>query len=307
MTNLGKKYDMSFSRNEPNIRERLLQYAAQYGPITVRGLYYAVLAAGLIDKSEDNSKKLGRLVTKLRRDGILPWESVVDGSRSVHAPPMYPSIRDGVGEMLDYIRIDPWATKRHTVIVLIEKDALTGVIEPTTRHYGVPLWPVRGYSSLTVLREIAERIFNDGRPCFVYQLGDLDPSGDHATEEAREEIIGFLAEFESKTRRRAPRVVFERLAINPGQLNTMMIGEGVDARRLFDFGRETSRKDPRYGGYVAKYGAGFPSFELDIIPPPVLRQIVQDAIRRHISDAEIEAGNRRARRQARDITRTLGL
>jgi hypothetical protein len=33
----------------------------------------------------------------------------------------------------------------------------------------VPLWPVRAYNSLTKLREIAERISNDGRPCAAYQ------------------------------------------------------------------------------------------------------------------------------------------
>jgi hypothetical protein len=46
--------------------------------------------------------------------------------------------------------------------------------------------------------------------------------------------------------------------------------------------------------YEAKYGAGFPSFELDIIPPPTLREMVERAIRRHIDDDEIEAGARQA-------------
>jgi hypothetical protein len=78
------------------------------------------------------------------------------------------------------------------VLTLIEKDALTGVIEPATDYSAVPLYPVRGYNSLTMLRQIAERIANDDRPAFIYQLGDLDPSGDHATEEAREEIFNFV-------------------------------------------------------------------------------------------------------------------
>ena len=67
--NFGKTYDMSFSRNHGPIREKLLSYAVQYGPITVRGLYYAVLAAGLIDKGEAIAKKLGTFVTALRRRG----------------------------------------------------------------------------------------------------------------------------------------------------------------------------------------------------------------------------------------------
>ena len=33
----------------------------------------------------------------------------------------------------------------------------------------MPLWPVRGYNSLTKPREIAEPISNDGRPSAAYQ------------------------------------------------------------------------------------------------------------------------------------------
>jgi hypothetical protein len=181
--NYGKRYNMSFSRAKDTIRDKLLSYAAEYGPITVRGLFYAVLAAGLIDKADD--EKIGRLVAQLRREGALDWDLVVDGSRQCHEAWTHRSVRAGVESMLDIMRIDPWAKKRKTVIVLIEKDALTGVIEPVTNRYAVPLYPVRGYNSLTKLREIALRIRNDGRPCAVYQLGDLDPSGDHATEEAK--------------------------------------------------------------------------------------------------------------------------
>jgi hypothetical protein len=49
-------------------------------------------------------------------------------------------------------------------MTLVEKDALTGVIEPVTDRYAVPLWPVRGYNSHTKLREIALRVQRDGRP-----------------------------------------------------------------------------------------------------------------------------------------------
>jgi hypothetical protein len=221
---------------------------------------------------------------------------VVDGSRQCHEPWTHRTVRDGVTAMLDVVRLDPWATKRETVIVLIEKDALTGVIEPVTDRYAVPLYPVRGYNSLTKLREIAMRIHNDGRPCAIYQLGDLDPSGDHATEVAREEILGFAPDAD---------ISFERLAINADQLDAMRIGE--EGRFLSEFARPTNRKDPRLPGYGAKYGVGFPSFELDIIPPPTLREMVEAAILRHIGADEIEAAERRASRQAGEIRRRLGL
>jgi hypothetical protein len=61
----------------------------------------------------------------------------------------------------------------------------------------------------------------------------------------------------------------------------MLIGEAETP--LLNLGRPTNRKDPRLAGFESKYGDGFPSFELDIIPPPVLRGIVQAAIEKNIS------------------------
>jgi hypothetical protein len=158
----------------------------------------------------------------------------------------------------------------------------------------VPLYPVRGYNSLTKLREVALRIVRDGRPAFVYQLGDLDPSGEDATEKAREAITDFAPDAD---------ITFERLALNEDQPDTMEI----EGRLLREFGRGTTKTDPRLEGYEAKYGADFPSFELDIIPPSTLREMVRDAIRRHMSDDEIEAAARQAESEANEIRSKLAL
>jgi hypothetical protein len=175
------------------------------------------------------------------------------------------------------------------------------VIEPATDELVTPLYPVRGYNSLTMLREIARRIARDERPAFIYQLGDLDPSGDHATEEAQDEIFDFVRDdFGSMI-----ELNFERLAINYHQVDTLMVGEGFQP--ISAFARETNRKDPRLTGYERKYGDGFPSFELDIIQPLMLRQMVRDAIERHISVGEVEEAARLAAEQADAIRVALGI
>jgi hypothetical protein len=307
MSNLGKTYDMSFSRNQNRIVGRLIGYAIEYGPITVRGLFYVILTTKgadgqpLITKKDD--EKIGKLITKLRRAGAIAWHLVVDGSRQCHEALTFPSIEERIDFALTNFRLDPWYEKAEWIGFLIERDALTNVIRPTTDRFAVPLWPVRGYSSLTVLRNIAERIVKDGRRCFLYQLGDLDPSGDHATGEAREEINDFVAEIAAKTGVEPPPLTFERLAINLDQLDTMRIGDAQVLLR--DLGRPTNRKDPRLAGYEAKYGVGFPSFELDILPPPVLRGMVEEAIHRHIDDDEIKELVRLAQWDVAEVRRKL--
>jgi hypothetical protein len=62
--------------------------------------------------------------------------------------------------------------------------------------------------------------------------------GDHATEEAQEEIMGFAPDAD---------ITFERLAINWEQVATMEIGD--EGRLLSDLSRETTKSDPRLKGY----------------------------------------------------------
>ena len=60
------------------------------------------------------------------------------------------------------------------VEIWLEKDALTGVIDPITSKYDVALNPARGYASITFLYENATALRSTGKPCLVYHLGAPD-------------------------------------------------------------------------------------------------------------------------------------
>ena len=80
-----------------------------------------------------------------------------------------------------------WHDQPVYVEILSEKDAITGAISPVTREWDVPLGIVRGYSSETfcwhTARDLRDNI-EDGKHCYLYQLGDHDPSGVDAWESA---------------------------------------------------------------------------------------------------------------------------
>ena len=87
---------------------------------------------------------------------------------------------------------------------------LAGVIEPITSKYDVSLMVARGYSSITFLKDGAEKLPDD-RPSYIYHLGDFDPSGVHAGEKIEEDLNGFAPDAD---------IHFKRLAVTPEQIDS---------------------------------------------------------------------------------------
>jgi hypothetical protein len=76
------------------------------------------------------------------------------------------------------------------------------------KHY-VPLIPARGYSSMTLLYQEAQKVADLGVPLHVYHFGDYDPSGVNAGENIEKDL-----------REHAPdtEIHFSRIAVTPEQI-----------------------------------------------------------------------------------------
>jgi hypothetical protein len=261
------------------IDEFLIDYAARHAPVTARQLFYACTVAHLVEKTENCYAKIQQRAVKLRRNGSLDWAHIVDGTRSAREPLMYNSIEEGVDNMLDWLRLDPWTEHDDQLQLWLEKDALAGVIEPVTREYGVPLFVARGYSSVTFLHDAAERIERIGKRAFVYHLGDFDPSGVDASRALESGLREFAPE---------ASISFERIAVTEAQIDDMSLPS-----------RPTKSSDPR----AEKFDGD--SVELDAIPPDDLRDLVRETIEQHIDRDDIERFAAKAKRQAAAIRRKL--
>jgi hypothetical protein len=126
---------------------------------------------------------------------------------------------------------------------------------------GRSLAPTRGYASLSFLHSAATTIAAQGKPAFLYDLGDYDPSG----MDVPRAVLG-------EVHRLAPQadITFTRLAVDEEQ---------IEARRL-----PTKQSDAR----AATFGSRT-SVEFDAIPAPVLRQIVNKAISSHIDPEQLQS------------------
>lgn len=148
--------------------------------MTLRQLYYQLVAQDLIPNHVKVYDKLGKLKDDLVYSGILDWSIFEDRGRK----PIYTYYEESVEKSL--IRtIDNFAYDRRKgqpihVEVWTEKDAISGILQRVTSKYTVNLVVNKGYGSSTSMYEAYKRFtrkINDGQKVVILYFGDHDPSG----------------------------------------------------------------------------------------------------------------------------------
>lgn len=251
-------------------RRRLIEIIEDENPATVRQAYYQAEVYKLVGKEDGDYTKIQNMLTDLRRDGTIPYEWIVDEGRRVRAPYTVAGVLEALQDTREQHRKDPWHETEDYIQIWIEKNALLGVVEPITKEYAAPLLSAVGYSSISFLHKAAQTLKYLERPIYVYQFGDLDPSGAHAAEVIERELRGFAPEAD---------IHFERIGITPDQVEKFGLTSAL---------RPTKTKDPRYQWFREKYrdesiiSGGRLSVELDAIRPSMLRDLVRGVIERHL-------------------------
>lgn len=260
-------------------------------PVSLRGVYYRVVSAGAVEKTELGYRLVGRQLLKLRRAGAVPYSHITDGTRWVSKPDSWSDLDEMLDAASASYRRALWLDQAVEVHVFVEKDAISGVVLPVTSRWDVPLGVLRGYASESFAHSMAESIryaLKAHKVVHVYQLGDHDPSGTDAWRDFRKKVTAFLGEWAKPTRGLLGNLLhpveFERLAVTEQQITDMRLPT-----------RPTKPKDTRTANWT---GGG--SVEVDAVPPTVLRQLVEDAITQHI-DPEALRLTRIAERSERDV------
>jgi hypothetical protein len=238
-------------------RLELLAIVEAMRPMTVRQVYYQASVRGLIEKTEAGYNKVQTDLVKMRRSGEMPYDWLADSTRWQRKPRTFSSVQSALEDTARIYRKALWNEIDANVEVWLEKDALAGVVVPITSLYDVPLMVARGYSSLTFLHETATDIADSSSPTYIYHLGDFDPSGVNAGEKIEETLREMAPDAE---------IHFERLAVTLEQIRDWDLPT-----------RPTKTSDSRARGF------GDISVELDAIPPDRLRDLVDEAISRHLN------------------------
>jgi hypothetical protein len=235
--------------------EAMRAAAAAAHPITGRGIGYKLFTAGLIPSvARSEMQRVYRLLKEAREEDIIPWEWIVDETRSLERTSTWTNPAAYARCVARSYRRDFWDQQPVRVEVWSEKGTVRGVLAPVLDEYAVGFRVMHGFSSATSVHDVAED--DDGRDLIALYVGDYDPSGLFMSEQ---DLPSRLAEYDGH------HVEVRRIALTRTQVSD-----------LPSFPVTDKRKDPRYGWFRANYGDR--CWELDAMDPNDLRDCVEQAI-----------------------------
>jgi hypothetical protein len=252
----------------------LEEYALRPTPITLtlRQLYYQFVARGWIPNNQKEYKRLGKIINDARMPGRVDWDHLQDRTRNLSRLPSWDDPSGVIQSAATSYHRDLWAGQDCYVEVMIEKDALVGVIEGVCERWDVPYFSCRGYTSQSEMWGAGQRLLqriSSGQKARVIHLGDHDPSGLDMSRDIRERLATFL----SFHLGRDPGDLLElrRIALNLDQV-----------RRYHPPPNPAKPDDSRYRAYARVYGEQ--SWELDALDSDVLIDLIEENVRRYLDE-----------------------
>lgn len=145
------------------------RYEEQGYTLTLRQLYYQCIAADTlpdewkdsVTKSKNNEKsykKLGGIIADARLAGLIDWNMIEDRGRSTSSPSHWDTPKHLLEAAARAFSRDKWRNQPNYVEVMVEKQALEGVLEPVCRRLGIPFTSNKGYSSATCMFDAGQRL-----------------------------------------------------------------------------------------------------------------------------------------------------
>jgi hypothetical protein len=261
------------ARRSLDLIEAMRAAAETAQPITGRGIGYKLFTQGLIPSmSKPDMQRVYRLLREAREQGTIPWEWIVDETRSIERVATWDDPEDYARCVARSYRRDFWNQQPHRIQVWSEKGTVRGVLQPVLDHYATGFVPVHGFSSATLTHDVAED--DDGRPLVVLYVGDYDPSGLYMSE------VDLPARF---ARYDGDHIKLKRIALTREQVRPSRLygGEdGIPLPEMPSFPASDKRKDPRHRWFVTNHGRR--CWELDAMDPNALRDCVEYEIKKLI-------------------------
>lgn len=175
------------------------RYMGEGYRLTLRQLYYQLVAADLIPNHDTVYKKLSSLLDDLRYSGHIDWDAIEDRGRVPYLPYWVEGIRDALTDTARQYRLNRQQGQDKIVEVWTEKDAISGILKRITTRYHCRLVVNKGYSSSTAMYRAYERFvkhINEGNSVVVLYFGDHDPSGLDMVRDIEDRILTFLSKGE---------------------------------------------------------------------------------------------------------------
>ena len=251
--------------------------------LTLRQVYYQLVARAIIPNNERSYKNLGNLISDGRIAGLIDWNAIEDRTRNLRENPHWAQPDEIIQSAANQFALNKWEGQAYYVEVWVEKDALVGVVGQACQRLDVPFFSCRGYVSQSEMYSAAKRFIRmgsrfEGQQPVILHLGDHDPSGRDMSRDIQDRLETFGADIE-----------FKRIALNMDQIE------------LYDPPPNPAKiTDSRSSGYIERFG--YESWELDALRPDVIEQLIEEEVRKFL-DVDLFKAASNEEKQHRELLR----
>ncbi len=250
----------------------VLDANTEYWPLTVRQVHYRLLNNPPLRHAKKSGSKyandqkcykdLSNLLSRGRLTGEVPWDSIHDPTRpqtqwSVWQNPG-PFLKEQVDRFLRGYHRNLLQSQAAYYEIVGEKSTVQTIIERVAGDYGMACSIGRGYSSVDLRRQIAERFRASGKEnMVVLLLNDFDPEGESITDTL-------------------PASLRDEFGI--AHITPVKVALTADQVRRFGLppGGSVKAKSSRTAAFRARHGDAV--YELEALPPADLTRLLAEAI-----------------------------
>ena len=180
-------------------------------PTSIRFIFYELEQDGTISKVRTGVRRSDQdlidAVTILRDRGLVPWDDIVDETRSVTVWNAFRTGKDAMLAAAQAIDLSPWTEDHPAPLIICESRSLAGVLAGIAGQYAVPITSTNGQSKGHIMNRVLPVYRAASR---VLNFGDADLSGGHIEDNTRRVLEQHSAQ----------ALPWERLAITPSRSPT---------------------------------------------------------------------------------------
>jgi hypothetical protein len=262
------------------VQEVLAQYA-EYLPLTIRQIFYRLVAQYGYPKTELDYKRLCRTTAKARRARLIPFSSIRDdGVMRLSAGGF-----QGISDFESILRsaADSYALHRaigqqNRIIVLCEASGMAPQLASVANAYGADVQSSGGFEGLQPKYDLAKRIVLDAEKrqdtlsipkTTLLHIGDHDPSGVCMFDVIRDDVGAFVEQLAAGA---DVWVSFEavRIAVTEQQIAGYALPTAP--------AKDTDSRSKTFRGETV---------QCEALPPDILNQILEVAIAARIDAAAL--------------------
>lgn len=238
--------------------------------VTLRQLFYRLVAAGLLPNTQGYYKRLSDRRAEGRREGWFP--ELLDRTSRIERPATWAGPDDACDWLQDIYCRDRTEGQDWTIYLGVEKAGMSAQLDAWfSDPLGIPHVALGGYASQTFCDAVRRDIEDQDRPAVLIYAGDLDPSG----EDIDRDFVARVGAFE--------KVV--RIALNEPQVIEFGLIHNPNPEVA-----EKLERDSRGAAFKRRHpDLGLVQFEVDALPPETLRDLYRDELDAYWDMSSFEA------------------